>query len=141
MTIETFGSIKFNKKDKEWFGLVDNICPDNKVELFISVENIDQSLNDKIELIKKMANDSENIVDDLYELAYKKYKDTEYEVSRKEIEKMYFLTAVKLKEDNKTYWLTLEPSFNVNTIYNHFLRFTMRERKIIWANFDINTTA
>ena len=141
MTIEPFGNIEFNKRNKEWFGLVDNICPNNKVELSIAVDSIDQDLNDKIELINKLVADYHTVVADLYDLAYKKYKDTEFEVTREEIEKMYFLTAVNLKEDNKTWWLTLEPDFNVTSIYNHFLRFTMQDRKIIWANFDINTTA
>ncbi len=141
MKIEPFGNIEFNKRDKEWFGLVDNICPNNKVELSISVNRLDQNLDDKIELVKKLASDYENIVNELYDLAYKKYKDTEFEVTRKEIEKMYFLTSVNLKEDNKTWWLVLEPNFNVISIYNHFLRFTMLDRKIVWANFDINTTA
>lgn len=141
MTIEPFGNIEYKKRDKEWFGLVDNICPDNKVELSISVDNIDQDLNEKIELVKKFAADYEVIVADLYDLAYKKYKDTEFEVTKEEIEKMYFLTAVNLKADNRTWWLVLEPDFNVTSIYDHFLRFTMLDRKIIWANFDINTTA
>lgn len=141
MTIEPFGKIEFNKRDKEWFGLVDNICPDNKVELCISVDNINEDLNDKIELIKKLATDYVTIVSDLYDLTYKKYKGTEFEVTREEIEKMYFLAAVNLKEDNKTWWLVLEPNFNVTSIYNHFLHFTMLDRNIIWANFDINTTA
>ena len=140
MTIEPFGNIEFNKRDKEWIGLVDNICPNNKVELSISVNKVDQDLNDKLELVKKLAADYETIVSDLYDLAYKKYKDTEFEVARNEIEKMYFLTAVNLKEDNRTWWLVLEPDFNVTSIYNHFLRFTMLDRKIIWTNFDINTT-
>jgi hypothetical protein len=141
VTIEPFGNIEFNKRDKEWFGLADNICPNNKVELSISVNSLDQNLDDKIELVKKLASDYENIVTDLYDLAYKKYKDTEFEVTREVIEKMYFLTSVNLKEDNKTWWLVLEPNFNVTSIYNHFLRFTMLDRKIVWANFDINTTA
>lgn len=141
MTIEPFGIIEFNKRDKEWFGLVNNICPDNKVELSLSVDNADQDLSDKIELVKKLADDYEAIVINLYDLAYKKYKDTEFEVTKEEIEKMYFLTAVNLKEDNETWWLVLEPDFNVTSIYNHFLRFTMLDRKVIGANFDINTTA
>ena len=136
MTIEPFGNIEFNKRDKEWFGLVDNICPNNKVELNISVNNVDHDLDDKLELVKKMAADYETIVADLYDPAYKKYKDTEFDVTRNEIEKMYFLTAVNLKEDNRTWYLVLEPDNNVPSIYNHFLRFTMLDRKIIWANFD-----
>lgn len=141
MIIEPFGNIEYNKKEKVWFGLVDNICPDNKVELSISVKNIDQDLNYKVELVKKLAADFETIIADLYELAFKKYKDTEFEVTRKKIEKIYLLTAVNLKEDNKTWWLTLEPRINVTSIYNHFLRFTMEDRKIIWTNFDINFSA
>jgi hypothetical protein len=141
MTIEPFGNIEFNKRDNEWFGLVDNICPKNKVELSIAVNNIDQKLIDKVELIKKLAADYEAVVAELYDMAFKRYKNTEFEVTREEIEKMFFLTAVYLKEDNKTWWLTLEPDYNVTSIYNHFLRFTMQDREIIWANFDINTTA
>jgi len=140
MTIEPFGNIKFNERNKEWFGLVDNICPNHKVELSISVNNVAQNLDDKLELVKKLAADYDRIVTDLYDLAYKSYKNTQSEVTRNEIEKMYFLTAVNLKEDNRTWWLVLEPAFNVNSRYNHFLRFTMLDRKIIWANFDINTT-
>ncbi len=132
MTIEPFGEIEFNKRDKEWFGLLDNICPDNKVELSISVDSIDQDINEKFELVKKLAADYETIVADLYDLVYKKYKDTKFEVTRKEVEKMYFLTAVNLKVDNKTWWLTLEPDFNVTSIYNHFLRFTMQDREVVY---------
>ncbi|MBX7155883.1 MAG: hypothetical protein U0Y96_00325 [Candidatus Kapaibacterium sp.] len=141
MTIEPFGNIEFSKRDKEWFGLVDNICPNNKVELSISVENVDEVITDKIELVKQLADDYETVVANLYDLAYKSYKDGDYEVTREEIEKMYFLTAVNLKEDNRTWWLVLEPYPKVISIYDHFLRFTMLDRKIIWTNFDINTTA
>lgn len=140
MIIESFGNIEYNKFDKMWFGHVDNICPNNKVELGISVDNVDQDISDKIELVMKLADDYKTIVANLYDLAYKKYKDTEYEVSRKEIEKMYFLTALILKEDNRTWWLVLEPNLNVTSIYNHFLRFTMLDRNIIWTNFEIKTT-
>lgn len=140
MTIEPFGQIEFNNQDRRWFGLVENICPNNKVELSIAAENKDQDIKDKIELVKKLAADYASIIANLYDLAYKKYKDTKFEVTRKEIELMYFLAAIDLKNDNNTWWLVLEPDYNVATIYNHFLRFTMVDRKIVWANFDINTT-
>ena len=55
-----------------------------------------------------------------------------------EIKGMYFLTAVSLKDDNETWWLVLEPDSKVESIYNHFLRFTMVGREIAWANFDID---
>jgi hypothetical protein len=47
-----------------------------------------------------------------------------------EIKGMYFLTAVSLKDDNETWWLVLEPDSKVESIYNHFLRFTMVGREI-----------
>jgi hypothetical protein len=53
MTIEFLGDINFNSKDNEWFGRVNNISPDNKVELSICVDNKEQSITDKIELVKQ----------------------------------------------------------------------------------------
>lgn len=141
MTIESFGEINFISKDNEWFGRVNNISPDNKVELTICVDNKDQNITEKVELIKEFAADYNTIMADLYDLAFKKYKDTQCQKSLEEIMQMYFLTAVVLKKDNKTWWLTLEPNVNVTSMYDHFLRFIMLDRKITWANFDINTTA
>jgi hypothetical protein len=141
MTIEPFGKIEFSWRHKEWFGLVANICPKNKVELTISVQTKDQDLTYKIRLVRQFAKDYDSIITDLHNLVFNKYKDTRFEVSREEIEQMYFLTGIDMKEDNKTWWLTLEPHFNVASVYNHFLRFTMIDRKIVWANFDINPKA
>ncbi len=136
MRIEPFGNIEYKRKDKEWFGLVDNIVPNNKVELVISADDSNQSIDDKIESIKHFAVDYNSVMKNLYELAYQKYKNTQWEMTLDEIKEMYFLTAVSLKDDNKTWWLVLEPDFKVETIYNHFLRFTMVDRKIVWANFN-----
>ncbi len=141
MTVEPFGELKYYRKDKEWFGLVDNISPDNKVELSICVDNDQEDLSDKIVLVQKLAADYDTVIEKLYWLAYIKYKDTKWEKPLDEIKRMYFLTGVNLKIDNRTWWLVLEPTFDVASIYNHFLRFTMVDREIVWANFDINTTA
>jgi hypothetical protein len=138
MTIEPFGKIEFSSRHKHWFGFVDNICPGNKVELTISVQNKDHDLTDKIQLIRQFAEDYDSIITDLHHLAFIKYSDTKSEVPYEEIAQMYFLTGIDLKDDNKTWWLTLEPHFDVASVYNHFLRFTMTDRKIVWANFDIN---
>ena len=137
MTIEPFGNINFKSKDQEWFGLVDNIAPNNKVELIISADDSNQDISDKIESVKQFAIDYNSVMTSLYELAYQKYKNSQWEKTLDEIKEMYFLTAVSLKDDNKTWWLVLEPDFKVETIYNHFLRFTMVDRKIVWANFNL----
>lgn len=139
MIVEPFGELHYHQKDKEWFGCVDNICPDSKVELSICVDNERQDLSLKIDLVKGLARDYDAVKEKLHELTYIKYKNTEWEKSLDEIKRMYFLAGVSLKEDNRTWWLVLEPVFDVTSIYNHFLRFTMVERKIVWANFDIHT--
>lgn len=136
MTIEPFGNIEYKSKDKEWFGLVDNIAPNNKIELTISVGKSNQDINEQLESLKQFAVDYDSVMTSLCELTFQKYKNTQWEKPLDEIKGMYFLTAVSLKNDNKTWWLVLEPDFKVETIYNHFLRFTMVNRKIVWANFN-----
>ena len=137
MKIEPFGNIEYNNKETEWFGLVENIAPNNKVELAIYSVNSNIDISNKIERLKQFTIDYNSVMTSLYELAYRQYKNTEWEKPLHEIEEMYFLTAVSLKDDNNTWWLVLEPAFEVENIYNHFLRFTMVDRKIIWANFNI----
>ena len=136
MTIEPFGNIEYKSKDKEWFGLVDNIAPNNKVELIICADDSNKDISDNIESLQQFAFDYNSVMTSLYELACQKYKNSQWEKTLDEIKEMYFLTAVSLKDDNKTWWLVLEPDFKVETIYNHFLRFTMVDRKIVWANFN-----
>ena len=141
MTIEPFGDLNFISRDNEWFGEVDNISPYNKVELSICVDNKDQNITEKIELIKQFARDYDQIISDLFLLAFKKYQGTKDEKLLEEIKQMYFLIAVVLKNDSETWWLTLEPNFKVPTAYDQFLRFTMSSREIVWTNFNTNTTA
>ena len=118
MTIEPFGELHYHKREKEWFGRVDNISPDNKVELSINVDNDKEDLSDKIVLVQKLAAEYDVFIESLYRLACMKYKNTKWEIPLDEIKKMYFLTAVTLKSDNKTWWLVLEPVFDVESIYN-----------------------
>jgi hypothetical protein len=134
MTIENIGTISYNRKTKEWFGNVDIICANNKVELTVSVVNETQDLTEKIELIKSFTNDCDSILADLYEHVYKSYNKTIHTKTLEEIKRMYFLTAVHLQIDNRTWYVTLEPANGVESIYNHFLRFTLTDRKIIWFN-------
>ena len=58
-----------------------------------------------------------------------------------DIRAMYCLSAVMLKSDNTSWWLVLEPAFDIETVYHHFLRFTMVKREIGWANFARDITA
>lgn len=136
MTVEPFGQLFFYDRNKEWFGRVENIHPHMKVELSIAADNEEQSIEDKIELVRQLALDYDLIILGLQKLVFKSFEHTIYEKSFDEIKEMYFLVAVALKSDNKTWWLTMEPHFNVTSIYNHFRRFTMVDREIVWANFE-----
>ncbi|MBX2925162.1 MAG: hypothetical protein KF746_23375 [Chitinophagaceae bacterium] len=102
MTIEPFGNINYKSKDQEWFGLVDNIAPNNKVELIIFADGSNQNIDDKIESVKQFASDYNSVMPKLYELAYQKYKNTQWEKTLDQIKEMYFLTAVSLKSDNNS---------------------------------------
>ena len=137
MILSNFGEVKYSSHDRRWFGNVLNISPHNKVELSIPVENKDEDLQAKITLIEEFAAEYESIMKILYDFAYKKYEGTQYEVKRVEVETMYCLIGVELEQDNRTWNLILEPHFNVHSIYNHYLRFTMIDKNIIWPVFTI----
>lgn len=134
MKIEPFGNIEYNSTNREWFGVVNNIATKNKVELTISAENIHQDISNQTESIKQFAADYHFIITSLYNLTYQHYENFALQKTLEEIKEMYFLAAVSLKADNKTWWLVLEPHFHVESIYDHFLRFTIVEREIIWSN-------
>jgi hypothetical protein len=137
MWIEPFGDIEFHYKEKEWFGIVQNISSNNTIELSIGAENKNIDISDRIEKIKLFAKDYNSVMTTLYELVHQSLSKTEFKKSLDEVKEMYFLTAVSLKDDNKTWWLVLEPDFKVDSIYNHFLRFTMIDRKVTWTNFNL----
>jgi hypothetical protein len=137
MKIEPFGNIEYKTKDKEWHGIVDNIAPSSEVELIISVESCSQDISYYIESVKQFAIDYDSIMAELYKLAYHKYEDSQWKKTLAEITEMYFLTSISLNSDNKTWLVVLEPNFNLTSIYDQFLRFTIVERKVIWANFKI----
>ncbi|ARS41160.1 hypothetical protein CA265_16460 [Sphingobacteriaceae bacterium GW460-11-11-14-LB5] len=136
--VEPFGRLIYNRKDKKWFGVVPNLHPDHNIELSIGTESQDQQIDDKVELVKKLASDYDAIIASLQYLIFKRFKNTNFEKSLDEIKEMYYLISVDLKPDNKTWWLVMEPDFKVASIYNHYQRFTMVDREIVWANFDID---
>ncbi|TBO40935.1 hypothetical protein [Pedobacter kyonggii] len=136
--IEPFGQLTYNRQDKAWFGEVSNIHPNNNVELSISAETENQQIDDKVELVKKLASDYDAIIANLQHLIFRRFENTNFEKSLDDIKRMYDLVAVDLKSDNKTWWLVMQPDINVTSLYNHYQRFTMVDREIIWANFNID---
>ncbi|WP_316845691.1 hypothetical protein [Pedobacter psychrodurus] len=136
--VEPFGRLIYNRKEKNWYGVVPNLHPDHNIELSISTESEDQQIDDKVELVKKLASDYDAIIANLQYLIFRRFENTNFEKSLDEIKEMYNLISVDLKSDSKTWWLVMEPDFKVASIYNHYQRFTMVDREIVWANFDID---
>ncbi len=79
MTIEPFGNIEYQSKDKQWFGVVETIAAGNKIELTISVEKSHQDIYRQIERLRQFAADYSAVMAGLYELAFQKYKNTRWE--------------------------------------------------------------
>lgn len=65
---------------------------------------------------------------------YNAYLQSEYALSIEHLDKMYFLAGITLKL-NGDWWVVLEPA-DVDSVYNHFIRFTIRDGNIVWANVN-----
>lgn len=131
MRIEPFGTFRYHPREQLWMANVDHLSPTHKVELSIGTDHAQADLSAKIKLLEGFVLDYDSIMDKLYQFIHQSYMNTSEEKTLEEIKAMYFLAAVTLQKDNRTWWLVLEPNFDVPTIYNHFQRFTMIERQII----------
>ncbi|MBO2007890.1 hypothetical protein J4E00_02430 [Siccationidurans soli] len=113
----------------------------NAVVLTVEGDPDAASLAPKLALVRELAAEVNPLLEQLYQLAYRKYEGTPWVKPLAEIRTMYYLFGVTLKRDNTTWWFVLEPEFSVETIYNHVLRFTRVNGAITWANFDYETPA
>ncbi len=131
--IKPFGSFVFYKTEKVWFSIVKNISPTNDVELLIEVYDFNQDLTEKINLIKEFVSDIDSITEKLQAYVYKHcFSKTKKTLT--EVKKMYYLCAIELKKDDKTWWIGLESSNENKSIDNHFVRFTLVNKEIVWSN-------
>jgi hypothetical protein len=133
--------LRYQARDREWFGHVNTFSSVNVVELTVEGDPDPASLVPKLALVRELAAEVEILLEQLYQLAYRKYQGTRWAKPLAEIRAMYFLSAVTLKSDNTTWWFVLEPEFSVETVYNHLLRFTRVNGEIVWANFNYETPA
>ena len=79
MTIEGFGNIEYNRRDKKWVGLVSSLAPNNRVELAISADDFSRDIGKNIESVRLFASDYDAIMASLYELACQKYRNSRWE--------------------------------------------------------------
>jgi hypothetical protein len=136
MTLDNFGTVKLLTKGQDyyWFGCVKNISPDNEIELTINVDDKDQPLTNQTKLISDLADNYDRLMTTLFNYMRNSFATTGDNKTVDDLKRMYFLAAVELKKDNKDWWIVFEPMFDVETIYNFFPRFTVRDMEVTWSN-------
>ena len=134
MKIEENIELKFSKRDNTWEGKIKTIYSEIPVDVFLEVENEHENINEQVKIITTFFNEYEDFSPSFYQLIFKQYSESTFQKSIEEIRRMYFLSSVGLKKDNITCWVVLEPSFEVASIYNHFMRFTVHNKEVVWSN-------
>ena len=134
MKLEIVEQLKYNQREVEWQGSARDLSNGNLIELTIGVSNSTECIERKMDLLNDFFNNYENTMTTLYNYIYERYLNTNFSKPLEEIKSMYFLSAVNLKTDSINWWIVLEPHYNVESIYDHFLRFTIVDKKIIWSN-------
>jgi hypothetical protein len=135
LTIEPFGQLRYRARLKAWQGWASNVVPDRQVELSIAANSKNEDISEQLAALRQFAADADAIVANLVELSYLALKGTKWELPLIEVEKMYFLSAIALQENHRSWWVVLEPEFDVPTIYSQLLRFTVTDGVVTWKNF------
>lgn len=133
--VDALGKFVFKRREACWFAHAEKIFNTSLVELSIEIgENALPaiSLVEGLESLKVFIASLDGILELLY-----KYVNARFETgSPDKIKEMYLLSGITLKADGKTFWVVLEPSFDVKSKYNFFLRFTFVDGEITWSNLD-----
>ena len=119
--------------EKKWMKLHFDQSQTNPIEVSICVTSRKQYINPLLKSMGDMLIVLPELLERLLHEVYKSFKGTIYEKTPEEVRLMYSLASIELKDDNKTFWLVLEPG-DVASIFNHFWRFTMVEGKLTWSN-------
>ncbi len=136
--ISNFGSLKL-EKDRggySWIGLVAIPISKAEVELTIEVEGDNEPSRKKVKSILDLEKNWNSLSNLLFEYIVECFRDSKWEKEKDELEKMYFLLAIDLKREYDEWWIVLEPEFHVPTIFNFYLRFTLRNNEVIWSNIN-----
>jgi hypothetical protein len=133
---EEFGTFRLKRDDTGyyWFGLTSNFGKDHQIELSIEVFDEVEPSVEQLQLIADFTKDIHSVEEMVFSYMQEVYHGTKWERSKEELKKMYYLIAVTLKRNNQEWWVVLESESDVPTIFNHFQRFTIREKQIMWSN-------
>ncbi len=118
MKLDITQQLKFDRKRNEWTGNITHPFGSNSIELAIEVIDSTVNLIDKTKLVENVFNEYDEIMLILYRYIFERYSSTDYKKTFEEIRKMYFLCAITLKADSLSWWIVLEPNFDVPSVYN-----------------------
>ena len=116
-----------------WFTTVPNIVKGSLVELTIEVENEKQLTCQQLEPVSEFIGSIEFVKELVLQHLEKSFRGSRQEKSKTELATMYYLTAITFKR-NQDQWVVFEPISNVETIFNFFPRFTIKDYKIKWSS-------
>lgn len=131
-----FGKLTLQDNGRKWFGLLSGVVPENQVEISIETQADDPALEEKMSNLRSFIENLPQHVERLFEFVHSQFSGGMQEKSLGDLKEMYFLVAIELKSDCKTFWVVLEPGLNVTSIHNHFLRFTIVRDEIGWSNIS-----
>ena len=116
-----------------WFATVQNVEENNLVELTIEVKNEEEPTHRQIKLISDFVANIESVQESVLRHLEESFRGSKWEKSKKELAAMYYLTAITLRR-NQNLLITFEPIFSVESIFNFFPRFMIRDYQIVWSN-------
>lgn len=136
--IPNYGILKLemDRSDFYWFGDVNMPISENKIELTIEVVNECEPSDEQINRVKDFENNWKTLHDKLFDYITDRFRGSKCEKDKEDLEQMYYLLAIDLKRDDSEWYVVLEPHFHVPTIFNFFLRFTLKNNEIIWSNLQ-----
>lgn len=136
IVIPSIGTLyqKSNGENAYWFGRLNNISPDNEVELKINVTGYSTPTSDQIKFIERLPLEYSFFTTLLLTHLKVAFERTPQEASLKRLREIYFLSGIELKANSYEWWFVLEPIGDVPTPYNFFPRFTVIDKEIVWTN-------
>lgn len=140
--IPDVGNFYYNKQDDCWIGNVDCIDLQGSFDLAIKTINENEPTFEQVLETQKFVSNYNLLILLLWKYFEIAFNNDVASVNCESIKQMYFLSRAELLSNNIEWRVTLEPNFNVPTIYNFLPRFTIINNEIVWSNCSIkNVTA
>lgn len=135
LDFQPYGQLTYKKSEGGWFGRLEGILPDNPIEICIEGDR-NEKPSRRLEIVSEFITELDPLMERLFGYIHQNFLDSKWERSAEELREMYFLTAITLKIDGETFSVVLEPGFDVDSIFNQFLRFRLVKHEITWSNIS-----